>query len=119
MEALAARIQTLTERPVTTDPRNVGNAPCVLVEPPDLDLTQGNATLCGSVLGRFPVFVIGTSAARAELGPVADLLAEVLDGDLGITTASLTAYVPLNNAATADPSLAYRITVEELISDGD
>jgi hypothetical protein len=119
MESLADRVRLLTARPVTTDPRNLAVTPCVLIEPPDLDFSSGNVTMCGGITGTFPVLVIGTTGARAELTALDSLLGEVLAGDLDFESGTLVAYYPLNNAGTADPSVAYRLTVKEMITDAD
>ncbi|MFJ2869823.1 hypothetical protein [Streptomyces sp. NPDC087298] len=115
MDALADRLADHTERPVTTDPSRVSATPCVLVEPPQVEPT---GTLCGAQLYRFTVLCIGLPGARAELAPLADLLEEITGAldDLGIgwTLAEPVAYVPLQDAAAADPCQAYRITVEEM-----
>ncbi|MEV7915812.1 MULTISPECIES: hypothetical protein [Streptomyces] len=116
MDALAHRLADHTDRPVTSDPTRVSATPCVLVEPPTIEPTT--ATLCGAQLYRYSVIVIGLPGARAELAPLADLLEEITGAldDLGIgwTLAEPVAYVPLQDAAAAEPCQAYRITVEEL-----
>lgn len=113
MDDLAKRVQLLTDRPVTSDPRNASVTPCVIVGTPSLDYTT--QTMCGTVTARFPLVVVGLSGARAELTPLSELLGEVLAGDLAVVTAEPFWYEPLNNSGTADPSMAYRVTVEELI----
>ncbi|MEV3852738.1 hypothetical protein AB0J38_00170 [Streptomyces sp. NPDC050095] len=113
MEDLARRIEPLTDRPVTTDPRNTTVTPCVLVDVPSLDYTAA-ATAC-AVQASFPVLVIGTPGAGAEVDALSRLLNEVLAGDLGVTRCDPITYEPTNTAQSADPCLAYRVTVEEMI----
>ncbi|MFB6943395.1 hypothetical protein ACFWGL_12415 [Streptomyces sp. NPDC060286] len=116
MDALADRLAEFTERPVTSDPTRVSATPCVLVEPPSIEPTT--STLCGAHLYRYTVLCIGLPGARAELGPLSDLLEDVTGAldELGIgwMLAEPVAYVPLQDAAAAEPCQAYRITVEEL-----
>ncbi|MFE6404780.1 hypothetical protein [Streptomyces alboflavus] len=116
MDALAGRLADHTDRPVTTDPTRTSNTPCVLVEPPTVEPATG--TLCGQYLYRYNVLCIGLPGARAELGPLAELLEDVTAGldDIGVgwTLAEPVAYVPVNPAEAADPCQAYRIVVEEL-----
>lgn len=116
MEAIAAKISAVTKRPVTTDPASTTVTPCVLVEIPELDWT-GAQTLCSltGAHGRFPVIVIGVGNTRAALPGISALLSEVLSADLDFAQAHPIAYQPTNNQATADPVLAYRVYVEEML----
>lgn len=101
-------------RPVTTDPTATAATPCVLVELPQIDPA---GTLCGDVTYRHTLLVIGQPGAWAELQPLADLLHAVLVAldalGIGWTLAEPVAYTPLVQDGQADPSLSYRITVEE------
>lgn len=110
MTELAERIRANTTRPVTTDPRNVANTPCVLIEPPVLDPSV--ATACGFIY-RFSVLVIGLPGARAELTPLDALLDQVL-AVVDWTLAEPVGYVPLAAPGQAEPNQAYRVTVEVL-----
>ncbi|MFE7133397.1 hypothetical protein ACFVIM_21325 [Streptomyces sp. NPDC057638] len=114
MDALAQRLALRVDRPVTTDPTTVAATPCVLIEPPTL---EPPALLCGAYIHRYTVLVIGLPGARAELDPLADLLAQTIEAlddlDLMWVLAEPVAYVPLQDASAAEPCQAYRITVEE------
>jgi hypothetical protein len=113
MDQLADLIRDGVDRPVTCDPTRVANAPCVLIEPPELDV---RGTYCGTYQLRFRVLVIGLPGARAALDPLAQLVQQtlhVLENGPGWTTAEPVGYVPATDAGMAEPSQAYRITVEE------
>ncbi|MFE3071775.1 hypothetical protein [Streptomyces sp. NPDC059247] len=113
MEALAALIRPGVDRPVTTDPRNLA-VPCVLVEPPRLAPAD---TLCGDTRARYSVLVVGLPGARAELEPLAVLLAAVLTAldaaSLPWLLAEPVAYYPLAAAQSVEPSQAYRVQIGE------
>lgn len=115
MENLAGRLRPHLSRPVVTDPTRTAATPCVLVELPQL---EPNGTLCGERLWRHVLLVIGIPGARAEMDPLAELLDDVLvaldDIGIGWTLAEPVAYTPLVQDGTADPSLAYRLTLEEI-----
>lgn len=115
MEAIAEKIRAVTDRPVTCDPASTTVTPCVLVEVPELDFTSAR-TMCAETNGRFPVLVIGTGNTFAALPGLDALVSEVLHADLDITTAGPVAYQPVNTLATADPVIAYRLYVEEMIT---
>jgi hypothetical protein len=120
MEAIAEVIRAVTDRPVTTDPASTTVTPCVLVEVPELDWTSGGGsarTMCATLgaSARFPVLVIGAGITRASLPALDELLTAVLGADLEFSQAHGIAYQPTNNAATADPVLAYRVYVEEML----
>lgn len=109
MDQLVEFLAETVPRPVSGDPRNV-SPPCVLVTPPRLD-SQG--TLCAPRTHTLTVLVIGTPGARAELGPLAELLdatLDRLDEGPGWTTAEFAAYDP---PGSQESHMCYRITVEE------
>ena len=114
MTGLRDRLDPLTIRQVTTDPTRTSATPCVLVEVPQIEPA---GTLCGEVTYRHTVLVIGQPGAWLELGPLDELLNEILTGldDLGIawSLAEPVAYTPLVQDGSADPCMAYRITMEE------
>lgn len=115
MDAIADKISVMTDRPVTCDPASTTVTPCVLVEVPELDFTTAR-TMCAETNARFPVLLIGTGNTYSALPGLDKLLSEVLRADLDITTAGPVAYQPVNTLATADPVIAYRLYVEEMIS---
>lgn len=112
MEEQAEHIRAYTNRPVVTDPKNVSNTPCVLIEPPQFEPEGG--TLCGGVVARWQVLVIGLPGTRASLGPLSNLLSEVFDAVGVWITAEPVAYVPLVESGQADPCQAYRVTYTTL-----
>src|SRR4051794_12952686 len=115
MEAIAEKIKAATERPVTCDPASTTVTPCVLVEVPELDFTTAR-TMCAQTNARFPVLISGPGNTYAALPALDKLLSEVLHADLDITTAGPVASQPVNTLATADPVIAYRLYVEEMIA---
>lgn len=114
MQAVADDIRPHVSRPVTIDARNMSSCPAVLVEPPELDFSEG--TMCGTVLARFPVMVVGMPGGLTELRALDALLGDVLAHFTDVDQAVPVGYIPLNAAGQADPSQAYRLTVERVIS---
>lgn len=109
MEGVKAELAPLIDRPVETDPRNMGNLPAVLIEPPELAAEQ--SVLCGVVTYQFNLLVVGLPGARSELGPLSDLLGQVLEV-VRWKTAVPVSYTPLTQAQSADPCQAYLVTVD-------
>lgn len=112
MVDLVAQIKLGTTRPVVADPRAVSNTPCVLVGMPSM---SPPGTQCGTVTARWPVYVIGLPGALTELGPLSELLGEVLEVLPEWTACEPVSFWPLTAPATADPCQAYKVTAETMI----
>jgi hypothetical protein len=122
MTAIADFLAGHTERPVTCDPRNVV-PPCVLVEPPLVEPST-EETLCGAEALKltYSVHVIGLPGAWAEFAPLSELVGEIVaacDAAEGFvwTQGAFGGYLPLSGPGglQAEPSLAYTLTIEELV----
>ena len=117
MTELAELLAPHVSRLVTADPTKSGSSPCVLIDLPELDPTT--STLCGDMLATFPVLVIGQPGALPEIRGLSALLQETMNAlvttGIGFTRVVPVSYTPMAETGTADPAVAYQITVERYV----